>query len=62
MTTKSVAAQVYALCADTVRGEIESARRSVERLSEHRLPTAPEQAAIKRLTRILTKFERLADE
>lgn len=63
MTGIDVAAQVYGLCADTIRREIATAEEDIARCGDVGLPWstgARETYLIKRLTPILEKFEILA--
>lgn len=55
-------ATVYRLCGETVKREIASAERSVERLRRAGLSTASEHIVIDRMTRVLTQFEQLEKE
>jgi hypothetical protein len=63
MTSIDVAAQVYALCADTIRREIAHAEENMARSDDVGLPwstAAREKYVIGRLKPILEKFDTLA--
>ena len=60
MSDNRIAAQVYGLCADTIRAEIDAAERATDRLRGVRASVEGPRYLIEQLRPVLRKFEMLA--